>query len=220
MKKYWTFIGLLLLFFLILFLIVEQLNLPILTEPRYLMQAKSISVALVGIALLTADVFLPVPSSLVMITNGAVFGVALGTLLSLVGSLAAGLIGFLMGRRGGSLLARFVPLEQRLQANQLLKKWGLLAIIVTRPVPLLAETTAIVAGTSTIGWKNMTLATFAGSLPAAVLYALTGATAASFDNAWLTFGLVLLIAGLFWVLSDRLHKTMADKLKAGLKRRI
>lgn len=220
MKKYWTFIGLLLLFFLILFLIVEQLNLHILTEPRYLMQAKSISAALVGIALLAADVFLPIPSSLVMITNGAVFGVVLGTLLSLVGSLGAGLIGFFIGRRGGSVLARFVPPEQRLQANQLLKKWGLLAIIVTRPVPLLAETTAIAAGTSTIGWKNMTLATLAGSLPAAVIYAIAGATAASFNNAWLTFGLVLLIAGMFWIVSERLHKTIADKLKASLKRRI
>lgn len=220
MKKYLTFIGLLLLVFLILFLIIEPLNLPILTQPRYLMQTRSASAALSGIALLIVDIFLPIPSSLVMITNGAVFGVVLGTLLSLVGSLGAGLIGFFIGRRGGSLLARFVPPDQRLQANQLLKKWGVLAIIVTRPVPLLAETTVIVAGTSLMGWKNMALATVAGSLPAAFLYAFTGATAASLDNAWLAFGLVLLIAGLFWMLSDRLHKKIADKLKASLKRRI
>jgi uncharacterized membrane protein YdjX (TVP38/TMEM64 family) len=220
MKKYWTFISLLLLFPLIFFLIVEQLNVPILTDPRYLMQARSVSVALVAIALLTADIFLPVPSSLVMITNGAVFGVVLGTLLSLLGSLGAGLIGFLLGRRAGSLLARFVPPEPLLQANQLLKKWGLLAIIVTRPMPLLAEMTVIVAGTSTIGWKNMALATFAGSLPSAVLYALTGATAASSDNVWLAFGLVLLIAGFFWVLSERLHKVITNKLKTSSKRKI
>jgi hypothetical protein len=28
------------------------------------------------------------------------------------------------------------------------------------------------------------------------------------------------LAGLFWVLSDRLHKTIANRLKASLKRRI
>jgi uncharacterized membrane protein YdjX (TVP38/TMEM64 family) len=220
MKKYWTFIGLLLLLFLILFLIVEQLNVPILTAPHYLIQARSVSAASVGITLLIADVFLPVPSSLVMITNGAVFGVVLGTLLSLVGSLGAGLLGFFLGRWGGFLLARLVPPEERLQAERLLEKWGNLAIIVTRPVPLLAETTAIVAGTSTMGWKNMALATILGSLPAAFLYAFTGATAANFDNVWLTFGGALLMAGLFWALSDRLHKTITDKLKASLKRRI
>jgi len=201
MKKYWTFIGLLLLFFLILFLSVEQLNISIFTDPRYLMQARSVGAASVGITLLIADVFLPVPSSLIMIANGAVFGVILGTLLSLLGSLGAGLLGFFIGKRGGSLLARLVPPEERLQADRLLEKWGNLAIIVTRPVPLLAETTAIVAGTSTMGWKNMVLATILGSLPAAFLYAFTGATAANFDNVWLTFGVVLLIAGVFWALS-------------------
>lgn len=220
MKKYWTFIGLLLLFFLILFLIVEQLNVSILIDPRYLMQVRSVGAASVGITLLIADVFLPVPSSLVMIANGAVFGVILGTLLSLVGSFGAGLLGFFIGKRGGSLLARLVPPEELLQADRLLEKWGNLAIIVTRPVPLLAETTAIVAGTSTMGWKNMALATILGSLPAAFLYAFTGATAANFDNVWLTFGVVLLIAGVFWALSDRLHKTIVDKLKASLKRKI
>jgi uncharacterized membrane protein YdjX (TVP38/TMEM64 family) len=220
MKKYWTFIGLLLLFFLILFLSVEQLNISIFTDPRYLMQARSVGAASVGITLLIADVFLPVPSSLIMIANGAVFGVILGTLLSLLGSLGAGLLGFFIGKRGGSLLARLVPPEERLQADRLLEKWGNLAIIVTRPVPLLAETTAIVAGTSTMGWKNMVLATILGSLPAAFLYAFTGATAANFDNVWLTFGVVLLIAGVFWALSDRLHKTIVDKLKASLKRKI
>jgi uncharacterized membrane protein YdjX (TVP38/TMEM64 family) len=135
MKKYWTFIGLLLLFFLILFLIVEQLNVPILTAPRYLMHARSVGAASVGITLLIADVFLPVSCSLVMITNGAVFGVILGTLLSLVGSLGAGLVEFFIGKRGGSLLARLVPPEELLQADRLLEKWGNLAIIVTRQVP-------------------------------------------------------------------------------------
>ena len=200
MKKYLTIVGCLLLFFLLTFLIVEQLNLPILTEPRYLMETKSISTAVVGVALLTLDVFLPVPSSLIMIANGALFGIALGSLLSLVGNLNAALIGFFIGRRGGgALLDQFISRSQRAQANRLLEKWGLLAIIVTRPIPLLAETTVIMAGTSQISWQRMALASLAGALPASLLYALTGATAASFNNSLLTFGLVLLIAGGFWL---------------------
>ena len=199
MKKYLTIIGCLLLFFLLTFLMVERLNLPILTEPGYLMKTKSISAAVTGVTLLTLDVFLPVPSSLIMIANGALFGIAVGAFLSLIGNLSAALIGFLIGRRGGTLLNQFISRSQRAQANRILKKWGLLAIIVTRPIPMLAETIVIMAGTSEISWHRMALASLAGSLPAALLYALTGATAASFNNSLLTFGLVLLIAGGFWL---------------------
>lgn len=199
MKKYLTIIGCLLLFFVFMFLIVEQLNLPILTDPSYLMETKSISTAFAGLALLTLDIFLPVPSSLIMIANGALFGIVFGSLLSLVGNLSAALIGFFIGRRGGSLLDQFISRSQRSQANRLLEKWGLLAIIVTRPLPLLAETTVIMAGTSAISWQRMALASLAGALPASLLYAITGATAASFNNSLLTFGLVLLIAGGFWL---------------------
>ena len=211
MKKYLTIVGCLLLFFVLLFLLVEQLNLPILTDPSYLMETKSISSAIASVVLLTVDIFLPVPSSLIMIANGALFGIVIGSLLSLVGNLSAAVIGFFIGRRGGSLLERLLSRSQRVQANRLLEKWGLLAIIVTRPIPLLAETTVIVAGTSEISWSKMALATFAGSLPASLLYALTGATAASFDNSLLMFGLVLLIAGGFWLVGNRLHHLLAKK---------
>ena len=211
MKQYWTIIGILLLFFLIIFLIVEQFNLPVLTNPHDWMRAGSLSTAVLGITLLVTDLFLPIPSSLVMIANGALFGIVLGTILSLLGNLGAALTGFSLGRWGSSLLPRFVSPKQRRQGNRLLEKWGALAIIVTRPVPLLAETTVIMAGTSTMSWKNMGLATILGSFPGAIIYAWTGATATSFDNSLLMFGLVLLIAGGFWLLGNFLELTLWKK---------
>jgi uncharacterized membrane protein YdjX (TVP38/TMEM64 family) len=204
MTRYWTITGLLLFFFLGTFLLVEQLNLSFLTDPHAALNARSVSAALAGIGLLIADVILPVPSSLVMIANGALFGFALGTFLSLIGNLGAALTGFFIGRRGEPLLARFVPPEEHIRANHLLAKWGLLAIIITRPVPILAETTIIMAGASTMKLKPMILAALTGSLPIALLYALIGATAASFNNTMLAFGLTLLMAGLFWILGRRL----------------
>ncbi len=94
------------------------------------------------------DVALSVPSSLVMVAHGAHLGVVIGTVLSVVGSTGAALVGFALGRRGGPLLARLVPPEERTRADRLLARWGTLAIIITRPVPLLAQTTAVMAGTS------------------------------------------------------------------------
>ena len=43
------------------------------------------------------------------------------------------------------------------------------------------------------------IASFAGSLPPALLYALTGAAVANLESTALMFGIVLLIAGLFWL---------------------
>ena len=38
------------------------------------MQTRSVTVALIGFGLLILDVLLPVPASLIMIVNGAIFG--------------------------------------------------------------------------------------------------------------------------------------------------
>jgi uncharacterized membrane protein YdjX (TVP38/TMEM64 family) len=210
MKRYSIIVCLLLLLFLSVFVLIEQWDPVMLTMPHELyMQAASIGAALAGIVFLVADVLLPVPSTLIMVTNGALFGVFAGSLLSLLGSLGAGLAGFAIGRRGESFLARYVSRTERERANHLLAKWGVFAIILTRPVPLLAETVTIMAGASRMRWRHMALATILGSLPAAVLYAITGATAASWDNAVLTFGLVLMVAGFFWIIGRYLHLNLS-----------
>lgn len=206
MKRYWLLTGSMMVLFLVLFGIAEWLRLPILTDPGPLLAQGGWIAAAGGIGLLVADVVLPVPASLVMILHGALFGVVTGTLLSLAGSLGAALFGFWVGRRGGPLLARLVPEDERRRADALLQEWGDLAIVVTRPVPILAETMAILAGASPMGLGRMLLATLAGSLPAALLYAVTGATARSLDNAALVFSLVILVAGLFWFIGRRLRR--------------
>jgi uncharacterized membrane protein YdjX (TVP38/TMEM64 family) len=205
MRRYWAVAGSILALLLALFLLVEGLGVPLLTDPSPWLERGGALAALVGVGLLVVDVALPVPSSLVMVAHGALFGVVIGTLLSAVGSTGAALAGFSFGRRGGPLLARLVGPEERARADRLLARWGTLAIIATRPVPLLAETTAIMAGASPLGWRRVALAAFAGSVPGALLYALTGAAAASFQNGALVFGLVLLVAGAFWLVGRRME---------------
>ncbi|MFN0112222.1 MAG: TVP38/TMEM64 family protein [Blastocatellia bacterium] len=205
MKRYWLVVGTMLTVFLALFGLVEWLQIPLLTDPSAWLNRGGIVAASVGVGLLIADVVLPVPSSLVMIAHGALFGVALGTLLSLIGSVGAALAGFALGRKGGVWLERIVSNEERARIERMLERWGALAIVVTRPVPLLAETTAIMAGASAMSWQRLTLASFAGSVPAALLYALTGAVAASFENGALMFGFVLLVSGAFWFVSRRFN---------------
>ena len=161
--------------------------------------------------LLFADVALPVPSSLIMIANGALFGIFLGSVLSLIGGTGAAVIAFYIGRRGGPLLKRFVPAAEYDRANRFLDEWGVLAIIVTRPVPLLAETTAIMAGSSNMGLIRVFVASIAGLLPVSLLYAVAGATAASFGNAALSFVFVLIIAAVFWMTRRRLSAAINSR---------
>lgn len=201
MKRYWVvLVGLMVLFTALFVLFEEVLHIPLLQDPTAAMQPGSLVAAVIGVGLLVVDVFLPVPSSLVMIAHGALFGPILGTALSLLGSLGAGLMGFWVGRRSDPLLKKLISPEEANRANQLLARWGWLAIIITRPIPILAETVAIMAGASRMSWRLMALATLAGVFPAALLYAITGATAASLDNFLLTFALVMVMAGLFWLL--------------------
>jgi uncharacterized membrane protein YdjX (TVP38/TMEM64 family) len=219
MRSYWILLGLMSALFLALFGIVEALDVPFLSDPGpWLSGSGRWGAAAVGVGLLIADVFLPVPASLIMVAHGALFGIAGGTLLSLAGGLAASAVGFAVGRRGSAALHRFVPEDERRRADALLRQWGDLAVVVTRPVPILAESVAILAGTSPLGWRRFLAASAAGTLPAALLYALTGATAARLDSAFLMFGLVLLVAALVWLGGRRLRKDPSES-SAGSHRR-
>lgn len=205
LRRYWLVVGLMAAFFLALFLLVEFLGVPILHDPSGWLERGGSFAAFVGVALLTVDVFLPVPSSAVMLLHGVLFGVWLGTLLSLVGSMGAALVGFALGRAGGPLLERIISPAERAQANRLLGRWGVLAIVATRPVPILAETVVILAGASSLGWGQALAAAFLGSLPAALLYALAGGTVARLGNGLLVFFAVLVLSGIVWLFGRRLE---------------
>jgi uncharacterized membrane protein YdjX (TVP38/TMEM64 family) len=189
--------------FLGLFGLAEALEVPLLTDPSPWLEGGKGLAAFVGFALLTLDVLLPVPASLVMIAHGALFGVVLGTALSLLGGMAAAALGFFIGRRSTVWLERLVSEEERRRADLWLSRYGEVAVVASRPVPILAESVAILAGTSSMGWARFLLASFAGYIPAALLYALTGATAARLDSALLVFTLVIAITGVFWWVGRR-----------------
>jgi uncharacterized membrane protein YdjX (TVP38/TMEM64 family) len=72
--------------------------------------------------------------------------------------------------------------------------------VVSRPVPLLAETTVIVAGaTGSLSWRRVAGAAAVGSMPAAVLYAIAGAAASRATSVSVVFVLVLALAVVTWL---------------------
>lgn len=202
MKTYGVLMLVMATVFLGVFGLAEALEVPLLTDPSGWLTQGKVLAAIVGFALLTLDVLLPVPASLVMIGHGAVFGPVLGTALSLVGGMAAAAVGFGLGRRWSPWLERLVSESERRSAEAWLRRWGEVAVVASRPVPIVAESVTILAGTTSMPWSRFLLASLAGYAPAALLYAVTGATAVRLDSTVLVFGLVLFIAGVFWLVGQ------------------
>ena len=205
MKRYWLTALAMMAGFLGIFVAVGAFGQSVLTDPSPHLAMPSAPAAGVGVGLLLVDVLLPVPSSIIMVAHGALFGVVGGTALSLVGSVGATAIAFAIGRRGGPLLTRLVGPEERAKADGLFRRYGALAVLISRPLPLLAETVALLAGTTTMTWPTVLRAATLGALPPALLYAITGATAVSLDDTVLVFGLVLAVAGITWVVGRRIE---------------
>jgi len=156
--------------------------------------------AAIGVGLLTVDLLLPVVSSPIMLAHGWLYGVFGGTLLNLAGGLGCGGLGLALGRLGGPWLARLLRPEEHARATALLARHGLLALIVTRPVPLLAESVVLAAGAAGLPWGRALPALALGCLPPAFLYALAGAwQAPNLASNLLIFLLVITLAGLTWL---------------------
>ena len=75
MKRYLLIMLAMMAFFLLLFFAVESLGVPLLVDPTPWLRHGGVLAAALGVGLLIADVLLPVPSSLVMVAHGALFGV-------------------------------------------------------------------------------------------------------------------------------------------------
>lgn len=210
--RYWAVAATVLAFLLVGFLVAEACNIPLFADPTPRLAHGGMLGAMLAVGLLTVDALLPVPASLVMVASGALYGTVTGTLLALVGRVLAALAGYTIGRRGGPLVARLVPADSRDRADGLLRRWGPTAIVVTRPVPLLAETVTILAGASSIGWARVALAALAGSVPEAVLYAGSGALAHSVEKAAFIWVALLALACALWIAKRWADRRLATRV--------
>jgi uncharacterized membrane protein YdjX (TVP38/TMEM64 family) len=197
----WLFLALsIAVVLLVMFGIAMASGVSLFEDPTPLLRGGKVLAAIAGVLLLVADVFLPVPSSLVMVAHGALFGLTVGTILSLVGCVAAALTGFAVGRAGNDAIRRWVTPAEHDRAGAMLRRWGVVAIAVSRPVPILAETIAILAGSSPLTWRQVAVSAAVGSLVPSLAYAWAGAHATGVVNHALVFGGVLAVTGVLWAI--------------------
>lgn len=197
MMRAWVFAGSVALVLLLMFFAFSATGLAI-DDTADLPRESGVLAAITGVGLLIADALLPVPSSLIMIVHGKLFGVATGALLSLLGSVGSAMAAFAIGRAGTNGIRRLVMPDEHDRASALLARWGVAAVAVTRPVPILAETVAILAGGSRLTWMQTALAAAAGSVLPATLYAWAGAHAQSANHALIFGGVIVVTFALGW----------------------
>lgn len=205
LTRYFLLVSGTLTLFLVSFLIAGAFSVAVLDDPTPWLARADVG-AVVGTALLIADVVLPVPSSVVMLAHGALFGVVGGAALSLAGSVGAALAGYALGHRAGPPLLRSICSEaEHARADRLVRRWGLLAVAASRPVPLLAETVAVAAGASSLGVARTLVSAAAGAVPGAVLYAVAGAAGVGAPSGLLVFGAVIALATVLWLVGRRVE---------------
>lgn len=204
MVRWWSLAFGLACVLLVMFWAATASGFSLLEDPTPLMRAARPVAALAGILLLIADVFLPIPSIPIMVANGALFGTFAGMLLSLVGSIGATLTGFAVGRAGNDAIRRFVTPAEHDRASVMLQRWGVLAIAVSRPIPIVAETVAILAGGSAVTWGQALLSAVAGSLVPAAAYAWAGASAQALGAQLAIFAGVMAVSALLFVAGRRI----------------
>lgn len=142
----------------------------------WLSQARSPGwVALAVTGILATDVFLPVPSSFVNTLAGAQLGIAAGTLAAWLGMCLGATGGFALARWLGPPLAQWMvgkeDLDRLRRASQ---RFGPQLIVLTRALPVLAEATVLLLGSTRVGWRQFFPAMALSNLGLAVVYATFG----------------------------------------------
>jgi uncharacterized membrane protein YdjX (TVP38/TMEM64 family) len=139
--------------------------------------------AAVDVAALALDVVLPVPSTLVTTLAGGALGAALGTAAAWLGMTLGGVAAYGLGRYGGSAVrGRLLTPEQLARAERAAERYGAWALVALRPVPVLAEISAVYAGMVGLRWSRFLVCTALANLGIAAVYAGLGAWAALADS--------------------------------------
>jgi len=144
-------------------------------------------------ALLATDILLPIPSSTVSTVGGAAVGTATGTLASWAGMTAGAMLGFWLARKAGRPLALRLSAAEELQRMQrLTDQVGPLVVVLTRPVPVMAEASVLFLGATGLPWRRFLLPMAAANLGVAWAYSAVGDWAQ--QNQLLTIGLAFSVA--------------------------
>lgn len=122
----------------------------------------------------------PIPSELVLLATGMIWGLFWGGFMGIIGSMSAALLCFYVSRKGGRPLAeKFVGKSAINLADRIIQKYGIWAIIIARFLPFVAfDPISYASGLlneSDKSWiKKYAIGSLIGSIPRAFFYSYLG----------------------------------------------
>lgn len=155
-----------------------------------------------GIALLVADVALPVPSTIVMSALGLTYGTWVGGLYASAGSTLAGLLAYGLCRWLGRPMALRIAGPDGLSSGEaFFARGGPWLVLMSRWMPVLPEAVACLAGLVKMRFRNFCLALVCGSLPMG--FAFAGIGALGQDEPGSAIALSIVVPALLWLIARR-----------------
>lgn len=131
---------------------------------------------LVYVLILTLSVPLPIPSTPVILAGGFIFGASEGLVLGIIGITLGSVAYFSIGRLGGRKLIRKLVDQHHLKHfNQVFKKRGISAALISYSIPVFpADTMSVLLGLTRIGYLSFLLIVIVGYLPRLLILNILG----------------------------------------------
>lgn len=156
--------------------------------------------AFLSFGLLTSDIILPIPSSVIMILNGKVLGVPAGTLLSFFSGLLSSIIGFYIGSKANPYFDKMFSKKDKEVSNSLFLKFGNIAITISKALPIISEAVSFVSGTTSVSFKTFLVYSIAGHIVVSLLYACVGYYSTSLNSNLVAAIIILSALIIGWVI--------------------
>ncbi|NNC89396.1 MAG: VTT domain-containing protein [Akkermansiaceae bacterium] len=153
---------------------------------------------LAGVALILADLLLPIPGSAVMAALGYVYGFWLGGAIGAGASILSGLVAYGLCRRLGRGAAEWIAGRRDLEKGERLFRGaaGGWIVALSRWLPVMPEVIACLAGLARMPVRRFTFAVACGSIPLGFAFAAIGTTGHA--NPKLALLLSAIIPPLLW----------------------
>ena len=150
------------------------------------------------LGLLMSDLFLPIPATPVMSAAGYLYGVWIGGLLSVAGSVASGLLGYWLCRGfGRGLAARLAGEEQLADHESFFRRRGPWLVAASRWLPLLPEVISCLAGLTRMPLRIFAVSLACGAVPMGFVFAAIGASGR--EQPGLALTLSVLVPPVLWL---------------------
>ena len=146
--------------------------------------------------LLASDVFLPIPSSILAAAAGVVLGFGWGAVTVWAGMTVSCLVGYAFGAQTAAAAGRFVGEAGMARASNLAMRYGDYALVLCRPIPVLAEASVIFAGIVRRPFSRFLNLTTWSNAGIALGYAAIGAYSMRVDSFLLAFVGAIVVPGL------------------------